>query len=106
MNSVAIGLLLEVKPILTRKCRSQNSTRVLHCYQPRGKANAVPGPLDGCRTAGINASDTKLITPTEIAHTVCPRNNGTGIEKTLLEFSPLRTDTKSSVSANGMKHQP
>ena len=97
---------MEVKPILTRKVSQPEFYQGSSPLSAPGKANAVPRPLDGCCTAGINASDTKLITPTEIAHTVCSRNNGTGIEKTLLEFSSMWTDTKSSVSANGMKHQP
>lgn len=105
MNSVAIGSVIGSETRI-------NKVLQLEFYQGSSllsapeKANAVPRPLNGCHTAGINASDTKLLTPTEIAHTVWPRNNGAGIQKTLLEFSPLWTDTRSAIAANRTKHQP
>lgn len=79
---------MEVKPILTRKVSQPEFYQGSSPLSALGKPNAVPRPLDGCCTAGINASDTKLITPTEIAHTVCPRNNGTGIEKNPFRILP------------------
>lgn len=57
-----------MKPILTREVLQpefyQGSSLL---SAPKGRH--CPLALDGCRTAGINASDTKLITPTEI-HTL------------------------------------
>lgn len=79
---------MEVKPVLTRKVSPLKFYQGSSLLSAPEKANAVPWPLNGCHTAGINASDTKLITPTEIAHTVCPRNNGAGIQKNPFRILP------------------
>lgn len=72
---------MEVKPVLARKVSQPEFYQGSPLLLAPDKANAVPRPLDGCPTAGINASDTKPITPTAIAHALCPRNNRTGIQK-------------------------
>lgn len=69
MNSVAIG---SVTGSETHLNKGSVAARILPGFFPAispKRPSLSPLALDGCRTAGINASDTKLITPTEI-HTL------------------------------------